>query len=159
MSIARAIHRHREREAPEHHRNKDICEGHLDMVAAVVGPRADLSATTRGVAPPLRADMAGGNPRQPESANSGWPPLKRDACGADEWLIGRDHREMLEASENALARCEHLCQTTTRYDHGQKELSFLLVCAVCGTDELIEAIQYEPRFTEHAIGEPARLAA
>lgn len=114
MSIARAIHRHREREAPEHHRNKDIYEGHLDMVAAVVGPRADLSATTRGVAPPLRADMAGGNPRQPESANSGGPRLKRDAGGADEWLIGRDHREMLEASENALARCEHLCQTTTR---------------------------------------------
>ena len=103
--------------------------------------------------------MARGNPRQPESANSGGPPLKRDAGGADEWPIGRDHREMFAASENALARCEHLCQTTTRYDHCQKELSFLLVCAVCGTDELIETIQYEPRFTEHAVREPARLAA
>jgi hypothetical protein len=47
-------------------------------------------------------------------------------------------------------RCEHFCETTTRYDHAQKELSFLLVCAVCGTEKLIEAIQYEPCFTEHA---------
>ncbi len=56
-------------------------------------------------------------------------------------------------------RCEHFCETTTRYDHGEKELSFLLVCAVCGTEELIEAIQYEPRFTEQAVDEPAWLAA
>ena len=62
-------------------------------------------------------------------------------------------------------RCEHVCGTTTRYDHVQKELSFLLVCAVCDTEdavrapELIETIRYEPRFTEHAIGEPTRLAA
>jgi hypothetical protein len=51
-------------------------------------------------------------------------------------------------------RCEHLCGTTTRYDHAEKELSFLLVCAVCGTQELIETIAYEPRFTEDAIGDP-----
>jgi hypothetical protein len=56
-------------------------------------------------------------------------------------------------------RCEHLCETTTRYDHAQKELSFLLVCAVCGTEELVETVRYEPRFTEHAISEPTRLAA
>ena len=55
--------------------------------------------------------------------------------------------------------CEHLCETTTRYDHIQKELSFLLVCAVCGTEERVETIRYEPRFTEHAISEPTRLAA
>ena len=41
-------------------------------------------------------------------------------------------------------RCEHLCDTTTRYDHGRKELSFLLRCAVCGTEELVETVRYEP---------------
>ena len=44
--------------------------------------------------------------------------------------------------------CEHLCDTTSRYDHGRKELIFLLVCALCGTEELVETIRYEPRFTE-----------
>ena len=62
--------------------------------------------------------------------------------------FGRNHGDM----------CEHLCDTTSRYDRGQKELSFLLVCALCGTEELVEAIQYEPRFAEYAIGEPAPLA-
>ena len=56
-------------------------------------------------------------------------------------------------------RCEHLCETTTRYDHAQKELSFLLVCAVCGTEELVETVRYQPRFTGHAISEPTRVAA
>ena len=56
-------------------------------------------------------------------------------------------------------RCEHLCETTTSYDHGQKELSFVLVCAICGTEELIETIRYEPRLTEHAGSVPTRLAA
>ena len=53
-------------------------------------------------------------------------------------------------------RCEHLCDTTTRYDHGQKELSFLLRCAACGTEELVETVRYEPRFTEHAVSGPTR---
>ena len=65
---------------------------------------------------------------------------------------------MLEAAENRL-QCEHLCETTSRYDRAQKELSFLLVCAVCGTEELIDTIGYEPRFTDRAISEPTRLAA
>ena len=68
---------------------------------------------------------------------------------------------MLEAAEHTLAasdqgtthsdrfvRCEHLCETTTRYDHGQKQLSFLLVCGLCGTEELVERIRFEPRFTK-----------
>ena len=55
--------------------------------------------------------------------------------------------------------CEHLCETTTRYDHAEKELSFLLVCAVCGTEDLVETIRYEPRRTELVSNEPTRLAA
>jgi hypothetical protein len=44
--------------------------------------------------------------------------------------------------------CEHLCDTTSPYDHDQKELSFLFACVLCGTEELVETIRYEPRFTE-----------
>jgi hypothetical protein len=45
--------------------------------------------------------------------------------------------------------CEHLHDTTTRYDHDAKRLSFLLVCAVCGTERVLEAMPYEPNFTPH----------
>jgi hypothetical protein len=42
--------------------------------------------------------------------------------------------------------CGHLHDNTTRYDHDQKVLTFLLVCPVCGTERVMEAQHYEPRF-------------
>jgi hypothetical protein len=51
--------------------------------------------------------------------------------------------------------CDHLHDTTSRYDHSAKVLTFLLVCHGCGTEKVIEKLPYEPRF-EH---EPPRLAA
>jgi hypothetical protein len=42
--------------------------------------------------------------------------------------------------------CGHLHDSTTHYDHDQKVLTFLLVCAVCGTERVIETQHYEPRF-------------
>jgi hypothetical protein len=42
--------------------------------------------------------------------------------------------------------CNHLCDTSTRYEHEQKLLHFLLVCPECGTEQLIETVAYEPRF-------------
>jgi hypothetical protein len=44
------------------------------------------------------------------------------------------------------ARCGHLHDTTTRYDHARKLLTFLLVCRVCNTEKVIEVQHYEPRF-------------
>jgi hypothetical protein len=53
-------------------------------------------------------------------------------------------------------RCDHLHDTTTRYDRAAKRLDFLLVCAVCKTEKLIHSVEYEPRFeptgaTVHAL--------
>jgi hypothetical protein len=42
--------------------------------------------------------------------------------------------------------CEHLHDTTTRYDHAEKVLTFLLVCHSCRTESVIETLAYEPRF-------------
>ena len=42
--------------------------------------------------------------------------------------------------------CDHLQDTTTRYDHAEKLLTFLLVCPVCGTEKIVHAQHYEPRF-------------
>jgi hypothetical protein len=42
--------------------------------------------------------------------------------------------------------CDHLCDTTSRYDHERKLLTFLLRCPVCGTEKLVERLSYEPRF-------------
>jgi hypothetical protein len=42
--------------------------------------------------------------------------------------------------------CEHLHDSTTRYDHDQKVLTFLLVCPVCRTEKVVDSQHYEPRF-------------
>ena len=43
--------------------------------------------------------------------------------------------------------CDHLCDTTTRYDSDHKLLTFLLVCPVCLTEKVVETLAYEPNFT------------
>jgi hypothetical protein len=42
--------------------------------------------------------------------------------------------------------CDHLHDTTTRYDPVEKRLTFLLICPVCGTERVLETRHYEPRF-------------
>jgi hypothetical protein len=44
------------------------------------------------------------------------------------------------------AQCDHLHDSTTRYDRERKVLTFLLVCPVCGTEKVVETQRYEPRF-------------
>ena len=44
------------------------------------------------------------------------------------------------------ARCEHLHDSTTRYDRAAKRLHFLLVCPDCRTEKLICRLDYEPGF-------------
>lgn len=41
--------------------------------------------------------------------------------------------------------CDHLYDTTSRYDAAAKLLTFVLVCPVCRTERVIETLQYEPR--------------
>jgi hypothetical protein len=45
--------------------------------------------------------------------------------------------------------CEHLHDTTTRYEPVAKLLTFLLFCPVCSTEKVIETRHYEPRFEPH----------
>ena len=56
-------------------------------------------------------------------------------------------------------RCEHLHETTTRYDHERKQLSFLLVCPSCGTEKLVETVPYAPRYEPAGGSQPIRRAA
>ena len=42
--------------------------------------------------------------------------------------------------------CEHLRDSTSRYDEVAKQLTFLLVCPACQTETVIQTIHYEPRF-------------
>ena len=51
--------------------------------------------------------------------------------------------------------CDHLHDQTSRYDSVKKQLSFLLVCNVCGTEKLVETVPYEPRFQPHPETQPA----
>ena len=55
--------------------------------------------------------------------------------------------------------CEHLHDTTTRYDAGEKVLTFLRVCRPCGIERVVETLEYEPRPVWTARGDAPRLAA
>jgi hypothetical protein len=55
--------------------------------------------------------------------------------------------------------CNHLHDTTTRYEHAQKLLTFLLVCPVCGTEKIVDAQHYEPRFQSSRASELADAGA
>jgi hypothetical protein len=52
------------------------------------------------------------------------------------------------------APCDHLHDSTTRYDPTRKLLTFLLVCPVCGTEKVMETQHYEPRFQPSPTGQP-----
>jgi hypothetical protein len=51
--------------------------------------------------------------------------------------------------------CDHLHDQTSRYDAAKKQLSFLLVCNVCGIEQLVETVPYEPRLQPHPETQPA----
>jgi hypothetical protein len=42
--------------------------------------------------------------------------------------------------------CDHLHDTTTRYDPVEEVLTFLLICPVCRTESVLEKRHYAPRF-------------
>ena len=67
----------------------------------------------------------------------------------DEWRWQRRPRAAPADS------CDHLHETTSRYDRDRKQLTFLLVCPECGTEKVVDSIHYEPHFTPHAPGESA----
>jgi hypothetical protein len=64
--------------------------------------------------------------------------------------------QLRRASAEETDRCGHLHETTTRYDHEHKLLTFFAVCRICGTERVIETQHYEPR---HERTQPLRRAA
>jgi hypothetical protein len=42
--------------------------------------------------------------------------------------------------------CDHLFDTTSRYDSERRLLTFLLFCPTCGTETVVETLRYEPAF-------------
>jgi hypothetical protein len=54
--------------------------------------------------------------------------------------------------------CEHLHETTSRYDAAAKVLTFLLVCRICGIEQVVETLEYEPRPVSMAHGVAPRLS-
>jgi hypothetical protein len=87
----------------------------------------------------------------------------------DEWRRSRprvDRRRLRRASNRtpeasrhlALvpdASCDHFHEPTSRYDHAEKRLTFVLVCHTCQTERVVETVPYEPHFEPH----PPQLAA
>jgi hypothetical protein len=55
--------------------------------------------------------------------------------------------------------CDHLYESTSRYDADRELLSFLLVCPVCEIEEIVQIIEYAPSFVAHAVPAVMPLAA
>ena len=41
--------------------------------------------------------------------------------------------------------CDHLHDSTSRYDAAEKVMALLLVCPTCGIERVVETLEYEPR--------------
>jgi hypothetical protein len=54
--------------------------------------------------------------------------------------------------------CDHLHDTTSRYDAAEKLLTFLRVCRTCGIEQVVETLEYEPSPVLTAGGPKPRLA-
>jgi hypothetical protein len=55
-------------------------------------------------------------------------------------------------------RCRHIHESTTLYDRDQKQLSFLLVCRVCGTERLVLGSRTNPALSLSRPGSSRREA-
>jgi hypothetical protein len=53
--------------------------------------------------------------------------------------------------------CNHLQDTTSRYDAAEKLLTFLRVCRACRVEEVVETLEYEPSPMWPAGGAPASM--
>jgi hypothetical protein len=42
--------------------------------------------------------------------------------------------------------CDHLFETTSRYNHEREVLTFVLFCPVCETETVVETFRYAPAF-------------
>jgi hypothetical protein len=54
--------------------------------------------------------------------------------------------------------CDHLHETTSRYDAAGKLLTFLAICRTCGIERVIKKVEYEPR-PQWTLAAPARREA
>jgi hypothetical protein len=45
--------------------------------------------------------------------------------------------------------CDHLFDTTSRYDRKRGLLTFVLFCPACETETVIETLRYAPAFKRH----------
>ncbi len=54
--------------------------------------------------------------------------------------------------------CDHLHDTTSRYDAAAKSLTFLRVCRTCGIEQVVETLEYEPKPVGTGRGAPPQLA-
>jgi hypothetical protein len=46
------------------------------------------------------------------------------------------------------AMCDHLFDTTSRYDRRRRLLTFVLFCPTCETETVVETLRYAPAFRQ-----------
>ena len=61
------------------------------------------------------------------------------------FLADNLHRER----DPLYAMCDHLFDTTSRYDRERRLLTFVLFCPTCETETVVETLRYAPAFRQH----------
>jgi hypothetical protein len=75
--------------------------------------------------------------RQQEGREFGWPALQMVAFREDS---PRRERDL------PCGMCNHLFDTTSRYDREHRLLTFVLFCPSCETETVVETLRYAPAF-------------
>lgn len=55
--------------------------------------------------------------------------------------------------------CSDIYETTSRYDRERKVLTFLLLCPVCGIENVVARLDYEPAFSPAGTPLPSQAPA
>jgi hypothetical protein len=63
-----------------------------------------------------------------------------------------------QQTSRSLVVCDHLQDTTSRYDPAEKVLTFIRVCRICGIEQVVETLDYEPKPVGTGRGAEPRLA-
>jgi hypothetical protein len=64
--------------------------------------------------------------------------------------------EWRTARKGRRAPCDHLHETTSRYDAERTQLTFLMVCPMCHTERVVHTMDYEPDYKPVQVLRPTR---
>jgi hypothetical protein len=64
-------------------------------------------------------------------------------------MVARRDDKLRRKRDLPWTMCDHLFDTTSRYDRQRRRLTFVLFCPTCETETVVETLRYAPAFKRH----------